>query len=431
MQTEGLIQQSKIEFNMNFAIPLFFLVLLGSVLYSREFPGPDGPATLIYSHFLLGFRWIDVILFVSSLFFTVLICMLKKRSKFWGIIGKQLAMPTFLFFVSVFISMLYGIIHGGKNIFYEWRAIILGLITGSAFRAFLNIRNLYKVAYTIFWLISTHSLFLLIKWISSGGVPPFNGPIFDGPTLSNAVAGSCLGIAMLWGSYFQRGFLRKFLYVFMIATNIILVISALRRTYWIELLVSIGIFFLILHRHVKFWIVGITMVTFAIGITVTSTNKIWARIMSIVDFTDVTNHYASTNIGHLEDVLDAIYQIQKSPILGIGLGTTYETIYTSWKTESWGTHNGPLHVWLRFGLLGLLSYLWFHWRVFSLLWHQRKLILSRGLLAYCLAIFVPTILFSPWPYGALQNTLLLSVFFALVDTEITYSVRNARNSYHS
>ncbi|WP_423815917.1 O-antigen ligase family protein [Rhodothermus bifroesti] len=289
---------------------------------------------------------------------------------------------------------------------------------GSVFRIFLSSGHFYRVAYSIFILISLHSLLLLGRWAWFGGVPPFNGPTFDGPTLSNAVAGVSLGVAIFLGKRNQKRLWRLTI-PFLIASNAALVLLAWRRTYWMELLITIGVLTILYNRN-RLRIIGFATISVVVILLTFPKEAIWARVMSAVNLFDETNPYSSTNIGHVEDVLDAMLQIQRSPILGIGLGTTYETIYTRWKTESWGVHNGPLHVWLRFGLLGLLAYLWFHWRVISFLWSHRQLVLTRGLLAYWLGIFIPTLFFSPWPYGALQNTLLLGVLFALVDVEVTY-----------
>ena len=47
--------------------------------------------------------------------------------------------------------------------------------------------------------------------------------------------------------------------------------------------------------------------------------------------------------------------------MGIGLGTSYPTWHIRhWKPESVMVHNAVLHVWLKYGLAGLLCYLWFH-----------------------------------------------------------------------
>lgn len=425
------VDLNRVGSTFQFFVLSIVLIEVIVVLFSREFSGPDGSSSSFYSSIIFNFRWIDIVLLTTSIYILLLIVCFKGR-KIWKAMGSSLRFPIFLFGVSIAISFVYGLTHGGKNLFYEWRAIALGMLVGTVFRAFLSQWYLYIMAYSVFLAISVHSFFLVVKWAWLGGVPPFNGPVFDGPTLSNAVAAFAIGTALfLSGS--KDKLIRNITYMFMFI-NVLLVISALRRTYWMELfLVTVVIFLLWRSKRIKFYLFSMLVALVVLGVSVEDlVEKSKMRVFSMAYFFDTANHYASTNIDHLNDVLDAILQIHNSPIFGIGLGTVYQTTFATWKTESWGVHNGPLHVWLRFGLLGLLAYLWFHFRVVRFLWTYRQLVLTRALLAYWVAIFIPPLFFSPWPYGALQNTLLLGILFALVDAEITYWKKtNACYSYHS
>jgi O-antigen ligase len=106
--------------------------------------------------------------------------------------------------------------------------------------------------------------------------------------------------------------------------------------------------------------------------------------------------------------------------MGIGLGTSYPTWeIRNWKPESVMVHNAPLHVWLKYGLAGLASYLWFH--VALLRWvcrlarkpGPRQAFLASAF-AYLLAQFVVTLGFAPWPYSEVQMTTVLSFLVAAV-----------------
>ena len=417
---------SKIHVIINIFILFGFILILTATLYSREFSGPDGPSSFIFARFFSGFRWIDVVIISFSgfvfLFYTPFV--LKRKSSYlysWRM-GSYVLAPLILFTYSIIISMIYGMAHGGRQLFFEWRAIALGVMFATGFRLVLSRIvlkgvSLYTIARIIFYIVSVHSLLLIVKWVKSGGVPPYNGPVFDGPTLSNAVAATSLGVALVFRRKTKN--LQDIFDMMLVIVNILLVLTALRRTYWGELSVvaAVGFFFL---RHSRLKIVLLMGLGVLVFTYIVPKNVQILRIESIIHFYNIRNPYASTNIGHLEDVKDAYYQVKNSPIWGIGLGTTYITIYTEWKKVSWGVHNGPLHVWLRFGLLGLVSYLWFHWRVLRFLWVHRKLSLSASLMAYWIGIFVPPLFFSPWPYGALQNTMLLGVLFALVDVEVAF-----------
>jgi O-antigen ligase len=129
--------------------------------------------------------------------------------------------------------------------------------------------------------------------------------------------------------------------------------------------------------------------------------------------------YAVTNADHVGDVLDALDVVKEHPVLGVGLGRPYRTNrIRDWKTESWEVHNGLVHVWVFYGLLGLIAYISFHVSLFR--WLKRlqatqpdprvRAFCQAGL-AYVIGQFGVSCAFSPWFYGSLQADVL--IFFVL------------------
>ena len=87
--------------------------------------------------------------------------------------------------------------------------------------------------------------------------------------------------------------------------------------------------------------------------------------MQSLDFTHDDSEFSQGNPDHVGEVLDAWEQVQRQPVLGIGLGRSYpDARIQGWKEESVMVHNAPLHVWLKYGLMGLACYVWFHFAVF-------------------------------------------------------------------
>lgn len=102
-------------------------------------------------------------------------------------------------------------------------------------------------------------------------------------------------------------------------------------------------------------------------------------------------------------------------------------------------HNAPLHVWMKYGLMGLACYVWFHIAVFRWLWRTQKqssiekmqfhrvgvmrrraasslavaCVITSAALAYLAAQFVVTLGFAPWPYSSLQSTTLIAFVLAM------------------
>jgi hypothetical protein len=103
-------------------------------------------------------------------------------------------------------------------------------------------------------------------------------------------------------------------------------------------------------------------------------------------------------------------------------------------------HNAPLHVWLKYGLLGMLCYVWFHAAVFQALWARLKAdrfgararfsprhigsaetvpfqqsahAFGYATLVFLASQFVVSLGFMPWPYSSLQSTTLIAFVLAV------------------
>jgi O-antigen ligase len=123
--------------------------------------------------------------------------------------------------------------------------------------------------------------------------------------------------------------------------------------------------------------------------------------------------------------VDAWEQVKQAPILGIGVGVSYPTWHTrNWKADSVMVHNAPLHVWIKYGLVGLACYLWFHLALLRWLFQRSRTAngasgaLLAAAFAYMAAQFVATLGFAPWPYSELQLTTLTSFILAASVTAV-------------
>ena len=151
--------------------------------------------------------------------------------------------------------------------------------------------------------------------------------------------------------------------------------------------------------------------------------------MQSMDFTQDEREFSQGNPDHVGEVLDAWEQVQQHPVMGIGLGHSFETArIQGWKEESVMVHNAPLHVWLKYGLWGLGCYLWFH--AVMLRWlrarmkaesvHNRReeplsftSAFTAAALCFLAAQFVVSLGFMPWPYSSLQSTTLIAFVLAV------------------
>ena len=160
-----------------------------------------------------------------------------------------------------------------------------------------------------------------------------------------------------------------------------------------------------------------------------------------MNFVKGDTEFSQGNPDHVGEVLDAWEQVQQHPVMGIGLGHSFATLrIQDWKEESVMVHNAPLHVWLKYGLLGLVCYVWFHLAMFRWLYRRmrvapkdpqtqvaqlgREKFSSLGMtrkeasivgaaLTYLVALFVVSLGFTPWPYSSLQSTTLIAFLLAM------------------
>jgi O-antigen ligase len=191
-----------------------------------------------------------------------------------------------------------------------------------------------------------------------------------------------------------------------------MVVLCFRRTYWVELTVG-GLVLILFSRRRR----ASSVLKFAAALAVAAIllgAPFYARLQSFNLF-QTSSQFSEDNGDHLDDLLDAWDQLQQSPFLGAGLGMPYPTWrIRNWKSESVMVHNAPIHVWLRYGLCGLVFYLWFHAALFR--WLKTRIRIASGrqhaflvaALAFLVAQFAVSLTFAPWPFSELQSVTLIS-----------------------
>ena len=201
------------------------------------------------------------------------------------------------------------------------------------------------------------------------------------------------------------------------AGAMLLVALCFRRTYRVELVIGLALLAVLSpSRRIRILALplGIALIAFlAMGRSFTDR-------LSSMDFTQDDAPYSEDNSDHVGDLLDAWDQVRAAPVMGIGLGTAYPTWHIrNWKEESVMVHNAPLHVWLKYGLLGLGLYFAYHLALFRCLRLHGKRSPPRhhaiinAMLAYLAAQFIVSLGFTPWPYSAVQSTNLIAFLLAV------------------
>jgi hypothetical protein len=325
---------------------------------------------------------------------------------------RVLVFPGIAFLACIVSGICYGCSRGGANFFFDWRALALGIGLYFVWTVWIQTPSDLNRAVQIFAIYMAVRIVVLYALHLAGSRETLAGvpiPTFDGPALSSIVFTSLLTLSYARTSYDRR---HQLLWAGLAAAACLIVLLCFRRTYWGELALGTLLLLLVQPRHrMRSALVVCAMIGLAAGML---GQPFYGRLQSF-DFNTVDSEFSADNSDHLGDLLDGWDQVRQSPIMGIGVGTSYSTWrIRDWKSESVMVHNAPLHVWLKNGLAGLLCYLSFHLLLVTWLYkHTRLAAPSRvaflpAAFAYLLAQFAMTLGFAPWPYSELQMTTLIS-----------------------
>jgi len=380
--------------------------------------------------------------------------------------------PGLGFLSAIVVAMIYGLLHGGVNLFFDWRALALGIGLYCVFAMWLRRPEDAHSAVSLFaGYMGLRVAFIYAAFFRGGGdeIVGVRIPVFDGPTLSAIVFTAVLAVLMsdATGDRWQ-----KLMWMSLGAASYMLVLLCFRRTFWAELGIATALLLLIQKRRrgrkLMRAMVALAVVSAILG------PAFYARLQSL-DITTHESEFSQDNADHVGEVLDAWEQVQQHPVMGIGLGRSFQTLrIQDWKEESVMVHNAPLHVWLKYGLLGLAGYVWFHFALFGWLYRQQRemefsleaqdpsrgtfgakaprLLLARdgtaeaaplhqdnseagrivdgpslraseawlgAALVYLAAQFVVSMGFTPWPYSSVQSATLIAFVLAVTMTGTT------------
>ena len=392
----------------------FVFCSLFSVVLLPEFSdGSASHASFLYVKAIGGLRFIDlgiIALVVSHI--AALACSRARTICF----PRALAFPSVAFLACIVCGVWYGALQGGTNFFFDWRALALGIGLYFVWAAWIQTPKEFNNAVHIFAIYMAVRIFVLYALHFTGyretlaGVPI---PIFDGPAVSSIVFTALLALAYAGDSHDRP---HQLFWGTLAAAACLIVLLCFRRTYWGELAIGTLLLLAVQRRHrLRRAVVVCAMVGVA---AVLLGQSFYGRLQSF-DFSRMDSEFSVDNSDHLGDVLDGWDQVRQSPVVGIGVGTSYSTWrIRNWKPESVMVHNAPLHVWLKYGVAGLTCYLWFNVLLFVWLYRQSKraapvqAAFLPAAFAYLLAQFAMTLGFAPWPYSELQMTTLISFILA-------------------
>jgi hypothetical protein len=406
------------------ALRLIPVLLCLPLLFTFEFNAFDAQApNILYRREVGGgFRLIDVLI----LSLAALQLVLARRTRVSLRFPTSLALPVSLAAVAWAISLAYGFLTGGTQLLYDWRSIVLGVAVSMITITGVRDRRDARLVLDALVVVSAgFSLYVLADFATGGGVrtgATGRIPLWDQHALAILSFSPVLAVAR----WLMRAPHRAMALACSAPCSLVVLLAS-RRNNWGELLCALGLLLLVEGRvRQRLQAVGLVAVLLGVVAAALGPARLIARVESINPSASGTPETA-TNSGHVGDVLDAWDAVKASPILGLGQGKSYRTSrITDWKTESWMVHNAPLHVWIRYGLLGLLAYFWWHAAYFRYLTRLRvrwRLIhdsdgrstsaLLLATLAWSVGVFVIGLFFSEWSYTSLQRMVLIGTLWGL------------------
>ena len=394
-------------------LPLFSLVLLPE--YVQGLGDPESKS-ILYRATIGPLRLVDALI-LTVIVVHCIVWASSRRLKLY--FPRALRAPGLGFLAAITIAMTYGWLHGGTNLFFDWRALALGIGVYGVFAMWVQTPEEARSAMHLFAAYMALRIGMIYASFLGGGGDVIVGlriPVFDGPTLSAIVFTAVLAS---WMSDCAKSRWRQLGWLGLSAAAYLLVLLCFRRTFWVELGMATMLLLLLQkqRRRRKLLLAMAAVATMAVAV-----GPAFYERMQSLDFTAGESEFSQSNPDHVGEVLDAWEQVRQQPVLGIGLGRSFPTLrIQDWKEESVMVHNAPLHVWLKYGMVGLACYAWFHFAIFRWLRRRQRTLpedqaWSGVALVYLTAQFAAAQGFTPWPYSSIQSTTLIAFVLAVAIT---------------
>lgn len=336
-----------------------------------------------------------------------------------------LSKAAFYFTILVAIAIASGVVVGISNNtaspFGDWRDLLMGAVF--AFCLWSTVlrseEGCFRFAQVFVGVITWYAADQLFAYLHGGGEIAFYGrtPDSDHATLEFMVAATALSLAML------RTGRTRWLWGLGILLPSAVVVLGFRRYAWVELGIVFGVFLLLSGRNRGRYIAGIAVVAIAAALAIAvSWNQLqWSERFASLDpwASKQDNALAATNQSHIDDILDGWDQVSTHPILGLGVGVTYIGQRTfKWKGTAGMVHNGPIEIWIKFGVLGMALFFLGYLLIFRSVWKRRhgnnySDWLAWGAGSFLLANFVITCTIYAWPYAVWEKSVLVFSMIAL------------------
>jgi hypothetical protein len=336
-------------------------------------------------------------------------------------ISRRIAWLTGLGSVAILQGVAVGVYHHTPSPFGDWRDLAVGYLFAFALWSTIlrTERDALRFAQLFVFILATYGAYELLQYARGGGEIAFYGrtPTGDHATLEYMVATVGISLALL------RTGRTRWLWWAGILVGTAIVLLAFRRYAWAEIGTVFGTFLVFSGANRRRYLVGLAGLlaagAVAVGLTWSSLN--WSERLASVNPTATRsqNVLATTNQGHINDILDGLDQVKARPFLGLGTGVLYHpTRSASWKGEAGMVHNAPIEMWIKFGLIGLAAFFATYFVLFREVWRRRNGRQISDLFAFgggsfLLGNFIVIATVYAWPFGTWEKGILVFAVIAM------------------
>lgn len=322
---------------------------------------------------------------------------------------------------AVLIGIATGVYNETPSPFGDWRHLAVGVLFAFALWSTIikTDRDCLRLAQIYVAIMVVYGIDQLAQYASGGGEIAFYGRTTTGDHATLEFMVAAVGISMVM----LRVRRTKALWCAGIIVGTAVVALAFRRYAWVELATVFTAFVLLSGVNRRRYIVSIGAVAVACLVTIALTWSAldWGGRFASLDPTQTRadNVYATTNQGHIDDILDGWDQVRAHPITGLGVGVLYHPTRTArWKGDAGMVHNAPVEMWIKFGLLGVGVFFAVYFILFRDIWRRRRRqripdLLAFGAGAYLLGNFVVICTVYAWPFSTWEKSILVFTLIAM------------------
>lgn len=268
----------------------------------------------------------------------------------------------------------------------NWKRLAYGLLLFVILTLYLDSRRkIYQALFVIALACVLLDIYGLGRYVLFGGLRTEkyigNVVFWETAKLSLNVFVFVLAAGLLFFSDRPLGFREKLVYRMALILALAVIFLSSRRTSMIMAMTAGGIYLWLLFRSGRLTkAIALTAGGGILAILVVLFNyeafetKFLSRLESIkgVVSEDVEIDAGSTQ-GHVQELITGWETVKANPVWGVGFAWKEDSGMTGGaQVERFWVHNSVLTFWMRFGILGVITYLYLYYKILTVLWRASR-----------------------------------------------------------